>query len=280
MIDRIVSFFGIGSGSAAHFPRQVQFVSEKTGWRGFVDQYLAPQRALGIKRFLLWMPFGQDTIVDHRLLGKDRPSRVRFDQFLQAKRAGMTWLTECFGGAIRPLVAEGCQVIAYTGTFADALEWSRMNWLDRAEYVHGSLLPFLEAGCDVAIDTSVAFPDWHPLVEVAEWLRARGVKVYCESMPVSRNPYWGTCGVTATESMYLAARNDPAFVAPPKIAGEIVRGFWGPPPAPWNADGKLDWAGWYKAKVPQALKDDGGKHSVCLQLRAYLNQGGKIEELI
>lgn len=292
-IERIVSFFGIASGSAAHFPRQVHLVNERTGWRGFVDTFVKPQLDLGVRRFLFWMPFGQDRLRDHRSpSGRTFKSRVRFDQWQQAQAhqrdlpSGQRWMTEGFVDETLKLTDAGCQVICYTGTFTGAPEYEFASGIQRAAFVADSLHPFVDSGCDVAIDSSVGAPAWHPLVKIAEELRSRNMRVYAEAMPYNDPRYghsiWAHGDIVSDERQYQHAAKDTAeklFVHPSNIRGEIIRGFWGPPPAPWNANSQFDWAGWYRDTVPEALQDDGGRYSICLQVRAFLNQGGKLEEL-
>lgn len=238
MIDRIVSFFGIASGDSKLFARHVHLVDAKTGWRGFMDKYVRPQLDLGVRRFLFWMPFGQDELRDHHVAGRTFKSRVRFDQWQQALAhqrdvpVGQRWMTEGFVEETRKLTDAGCQVIGYTGTFPGSPEYDCASGLQRRAYVEQSLSPFLAAGCDVAFDSAVRAPAWHPLRRITHELRNRNVRVYVEAMPYNAtthgDPIWADADVIADESMYLAAVADTQqklFVHPTQIRGEIVRGF-------------------------------------------------------
>lgn len=283
-LDRIISYWGIGSGSTAAVPRGIQFVTEKTGWQGFVDTYLAPQRKLGISRFLLWMPFGREEKERIQTVnGTSGPSTLRFDQYQQCVKAGLKHVTEGFADAIRPLTEDGCQVIGYCGMLGGSPEIERRRW-DREQWLDECLAPFKAANCDIAIDSACLSTNDY-VTRLARDIRFNSsAKVYCEAMPRTEASEWAYSDVMSTEEQYQNARNPAArdvLVNPKSIRGELVRMFTAANSAvskPWfDANrGVQDWAGYYRAKVPQAIKDG---HSVCLQLRHYLEQGGKIEEL-
>jgi hypothetical protein len=278
-LDKIISYWGIGSGSPKVNPRRIQFVTE-SGWLGFVATYLKPQIDLGVSRFLLWMPFGQEFDAERdglraQSIGKEVfQTRVRFDQYLLAQAAGMKWLTGDFVEAISPLVKSGCQVIAYCGTLGGAPEYEDADDQERLQLVNGSLAPFMAAGCDLAFDTACRSPEWHYVTDLADHLRDQGVRVYCESMPYLSAPHWSHGDVMASESMYQAAAmptNAGTFVNPKLIRGELVRGIWGAVEPPYKT-----YVDFYSAVVPKAIADG---HSVCIQLRHFLAQQGKLEQL-
>ncbi len=67
-IDRLVAYFGIGSGSDPT-RRYIQYVTPQTGWAGFVQEWIAPLVNQGVRRFLLWMPHGRETTIRQQLVG-------------------------------------------------------------------------------------------------------------------------------------------------------------------------------------------------------------------
>lgn len=276
-MDQLVGFYGVGSGDAKLFPRRVQLVKPDTGWQGFVDTWIKPARDAGLRRFLLWMPFGQevgenDGIRTQTVNGKSFPTRVRFDQYQQAERAGLTWLTTGFVEAIRPLVEDGCQVIAYCGTLGGAPEYENATTVGQRIYLAESLSVFLRAGCDLAFDSAVHSPPWHYVSTVADWLRQGGTRVYCEAMPYLTAPQWASGDVLSVEAQYQNATksiNASLFVNPRLITGELVRMMITP-------EAGKNWATLYREKVPPALADG---HSVCIFAKSFMDQGGKFSEL-
>lgn len=285
-LERFISYWGIGSASPA-INRGLQFVTKETGWKGFVDTYIVPQRKLGISRFLLYMPFGQEEKLRTQVVnGKPFDTRLRFDQYQQAVKAGLTYITTGFADAIRPLVDDGCQVIAYTGTLGGAPELERRKW-DRKQFLDDCLAPFKAANCDLAFDSAcLSVGDY--VTSLARDIRlSTAAKVYCESMPLVGAESWAYGDVISVEEQYqvaLLSTNRDILVNPKSISGELIRMFttansainsqW------WDATAKkMDWAGWYRAKVPAAVKDSE-KHTVCLHVRSFIDQGGKLEELV
>lgn len=281
-LDQLISYFGIASGIG---PRGLQLVTKETGWQGFVDKYIAPQRAQGIRRFLLWMPFGQEIqYVDgkpttaglrtQRVCGQSFASRVRFDAYQLAKQAGLDWVTKGFVEAIRPLVLDGCQVIGYCGALGGAPEFELVSGRDRQRYLADSLEPLRRAGCDIAIDSACLSPSGHYVTPIAYALRTANVRVYCESMPTQLGPHWANGDVISDERQYQVALDPTSrkvLCDPKEITGEIVRGFWMAPPTGMN------FVGWYREAIPKVLNEG---HSACLHLVGYLREKGEIKDLL
>lgn len=274
--DRIVSFLGVASG-AATLPRRVQLVTPATGWQGFVEKYIRPQVDAGCRRFLLWMPFGQETGDNDGLrtqvVGTRKFStRVRFDQYQQAQRAGLDWLTGGFAEAIRPLSDAGCKVIAYTGTLPGAPEYERERWY-RQRWIDDCLQPFKDANCDLAFDSSILAPCDHYCSRIVNDLsQSSAAKVYCESMPQQVAPHWSTGDVFSVEEQYQNALNPvnrKILVDPAEILGELVRAVISGYPKDHT------WLSYYRAKVPQILADG---HTACIHVKSFLDQGGKLDE--
>jgi hypothetical protein len=272
-LSRIISFWGIGSGKLPEV-RYTQFVNAKTGWRGFVASAdFQKQLDLGITRFLLWMPFGRDAVRYQTVDGQKFDSNLRFDQYTLALQANLPWLTNGFAEAFKDLTDKGVQVIAYTGALAGAPEFEVASGIARRQWLDAAIEPFEEAGCDYAIDTAVRAPKGHYCSNIADGLRRKGARVYAEAMPMVSASHWCEGDVISVEAQYQAAIRDGGKILcdPKKIVGELVRGFWNQVPESFK-----NYADWYRVRVPQALGDG---HSVCLQLRAYLAQNGKLEEL-
>ncbi len=109
--ERLVEFWLIGGSDKGNEarrnvkPRQVG----EGGWTAFVEERVRPAYQWGLRRFWLHNPFG--TV----------PGEVmQFDQYLDAKEAGLHMLTDDFASAWRPIVdgrfGEPVELIAYLGT--------------------------------------------------------------------------------------------------------------------------------------------------------------------
>ncbi len=274
-LSRIISFWGISSGGNPDV-RYTQFIESKTGWNGFVAKMLQPQIDLGIKRFLLHMPFGRETDVRWQTVnGQTFDTFYRFDAYQLAVAAKLVWLTNGFPDAIKPLTDAGIQVIAYMGTLAGSPEFEVSSGIARRQWLDACLEPFENAGCDYAVDTACRAPIGHYCTNIIDELRRKGTRVYCESMPRAEADNWCLGDVLSSEAQYQATVNDKTHQAlcdPKRIVGELVRGIWDLTLAPTGAT----YATYYPTVVPKALAEG---HSVCLQVKHYLSQGGKLELL-
>jgi hypothetical protein len=275
-LNRIISFWGIGSGGNPDV-RYTQFIESKRGWRGFVNRAdFQDQLNAGVCRFVLHSPFGREKDVRWQTVNGEKYDTIyRFDAYQAALQSKLVWLTNGFAEAIKPIVDQGCQVIVYLGSLAGALEYELVSGSERRKWLEGCLKPFKEAGCDYAIDTACRAPLGHYCNDIAEEMRGAGRRVYCESMPRAEADQWCLGDVMSSEEQYQAALNDKTHQAlcdPKRIVGELVRGMWQPAPPPYK-----NYVDYYQAVVPKALADG---HSVCLQVRHFLAQGGKLEGLI
>jgi hypothetical protein len=274
-INKIISFWGIGSGGKPE-TRFTQFINSKTGWNGFVAQAdFQRQLDAGVKRFLLWMPFGRDDLRQQTVNGIEYPTVLRFDAYPQAKKANLPWLTTGFADAIKPLTEKGVQVIAYMGSLPGSPEFETESGLVRRAYLDDALEPFEDAECDYCFDTACLAPKSHYCTNIVYGLRRKGTRVYCESMPRADQPHWAEGDVLSSELQYqaaLAPGNRSVLCDPKAITGELVRGIWDAVVPPYK-----NYVDYYQAVVPKALADG---HSVCLQVRHFMAQGGKLEGLI
>lgn len=276
MIDlkRIVSLYTMHSSSADPSGRGIQLglVEPTRGWQGFVDKFIAPDIKLGITRFALWMPFGHEVAPRKQTVnGETFDTNLRFDQYQQATKAGLDWLTETFEDAIRPLTEAGCQVIAYMGTLPGAPEYERERWY-RERWIDECLKPFRDANCDLAFDSAVACPPSHYVSTLFTLLRINypGLTCYAESIPTPANPHWIERNIVATEGVYQQAINSTFRkyrVDPATIKGELIRLF--------DDIGSTNkqfttYPDWYQAKIPAALADG---HTVACYSKYLVKSG-------
>lgn len=275
-LNQVISWWGIGSGGDPT-RRHTQWIQPQTGWSGFVERHVRPIRELGVKRFWLHTPMGHSGVVrDQPPIGK---TGIRFDQWLEAReKPSLAWLTKGFARAWLPLTRDNVQVVAYLGTlhgapeFDDLLRGRQRDFFDR---LARSIRPFLDAGCDLALDSALLSPPGHYVYELVQLLKSRGIRVYIESMPRVDAPHWFGADIVSSEEQFQAASN-PAnqhLLCPPeKLTGQIVRGFWNPP----DRQRYTDFRAYYRAVIPPALARG---HSVCLAMAHFLAAGGTLNEL-
>lgn len=275
-LDQIISWWGIGSGGDAS-RRHTQWIEPDDGWPGFVERRILPLRGLGVRRFWLHTPMGHSGVMRNQPVVGD--TLIRFDQWLEAReKPSLGWLTRDFAKAWLPMTRGGVQVVAYLGTlpgapeFGDLLRGRQRDYFDR---LTKSLRPFLDAGCDLALDSAVLSQPGDSVYELVQLLNSRGVRTYIESMPRVDAPHWFGADIVSSEEQFQAAShpgNQHILAPPERLTGELVRGFW----SAVDRQKYSDHRAWYRAEIPAALERG---HSVCLALIHFLNAGGKLSEL-
>jgi hypothetical protein len=175
------------------------------GWPSFVDDRAKDVYDWGIRRFWLHNPFGS-------LSGEV----MQFDQYLDAREAGLDILTENFSEAWGPVVqgsfGEPIELIAYLGT-ADP-EDDRLKTVfesgDSARIL-GIMLacvkPILLAGASIGADAAVKLPDDGPAFHFYKYLESIGIPIYVESRPKQAGPKWAEFPVFAVDTWWK--RSDP-----------------------------------------------------------------------
>ena len=242
--ERIVSYYTIGWSSPERSDRHVGQGIKQDGWAGFVKRVAEPEIRWGVRRIVLGNPFG---------CLPDEP--MQFDQHLHARDAKLTWLTNGFARAWRPVTDRGIEVICYLGKLTDdpnfpPLATDQPGW-DRRFWE--SVQPALDAKMNVALDAAAGdFPESHRAVNLLE---AKGVKVYFEPRPNADAPRWFTYPIFTVDTFWH--RSNPALHPDSKWAarneqlrGEILRIITAPP------EGKT-WAhrGWIGPYVQNILRD-------------------------
>ena len=242
--ERIVSYYTIGWSSPEPSDRHVGQGIKQSGWPGFVKRVVEPELRWGVRRIVLGNPFG---------CLPDEP--MQFDQYLHARDAKLTWLTNGFARTWRPVTDRGIEVICYLGKLTDdpnfpPLARDRAGW-DRRFWE--SVQPALDAGMSVALDAAAGdFPESHRAVDLLE---AKGVKVYFEPRPNADAPRWFTYPIFCVDTFWH--RSNPALHPDSKWAarneqlrGEILRIITAPP------EGKT-WGhrGWIGPYVQGILRD-------------------------
>lgn len=120
---------------------------------------------------------------------------VQFDQWLHAKTAGLSWLANDAGfvKAIKPLTDAGTRVIAYVGhlTTNDKNFKPSPGRIDAVKRrITDSIAPFLDAGCEIAIDAAGPDGRGHLSHAEADQLTALGVTVWKEARPHRGQETW------------------------------------------------------------------------------------------
>lgn len=275
-IDKIVAYFGIGSGSDAT-RRYVQYVTPQSGWQGFVNNEILPLINLGIHRFLLWMPHGRETTSRKQLMGNSWISTyLRYDAWRLAKKnLAYNWFTTGFAEAFYPLTTNGIEVIAYVGTLHGAPEFDQFPSGQATWEAVKVISPVLDGRCSIAFDSSNRVPSGHYAFNLITLLKFSGYRCYIESTPLANCPHWFSTPCVVSEDQWVNVINPfnwNVLAAPSLLQGEILRGWFGSMPAPYT-----NIVQWYQWTVPPALAQG---YSCCLPLKWYLFFGGSIEDLL
>jgi hypothetical protein len=240
--DRLIAFWPVGNASLDPATRTVAKDQFTNGWTGWVQSRIPPLLAQGYTRIHLHNPFGVGT-------------HMELDQYLLAKEQGLTWLTDDFVSAWKPITAKGVEVIAYIGMDKGEPQFgtTEAQWFAR---FWAAVKPLLDAKVSIALDSACLQPEQSYVYKAAQLLRARDVKVYIESRQMKANEQWGNFAVFSEESWWHdsdpANSTDAANWALPtdQITGEVVRWVFYPPEG-------YDWddPGWRVPQILSVLKD-------------------------
>lgn len=276
-IERLFACWAIGSGGDPS-RRMLQWIKPENGWRGFIDTYVKPVLAQGVTKVWLHSPFGREGTRTLKFSdGQTGPSNYRFDEFLCSKLAGLEWNTDGFVEAIKPWTKTGIEVCCYLGTldgtfeFEDRGKYSQRKFFQR---VTDSLAPVLDSGCSVAIDSSCRASADSYVYAVLSLLKARGVRVYIEAVPLLTHPHLFGMDLVCGNTHWTNVVNNPQLY--PKVSqltGKIVRGFW-EKPAQYT-----DVKSWYMDEMPKVLNENK-QFMATANFTHFINQNGKISELI
>ena len=179
-VNQLVDYLLIGGGSSNAANRYVDQAALGNGWGPYTHRVVKPDIDWGVQRILLDNPFGVMA-----------NGYFQADQFLQAQSAGLTWLTDDFVQAWRPVAQSGVEVIAYIGnpdaesTF-QALTSDPAAWNARFD---ASVAPFVQAGISIAFDLGQRFSPGDLFNQALDQLKGEGVKVYLENRPTEYTSY-------------------------------------------------------------------------------------------
>jgi hypothetical protein len=264
--ERIVSWQTIGWSSPETSDRQVGQGIKQTGWAGFVKHVIEPEIRWGVRRIVVSNPFG---------CLPDEP--MQFDQYLHARDAKLTWLTNGFARAWRPVTDRDVEVICYLGKLTEdpsfpPLARDRAGWEQR---FWESVQPALDAKMSVALDAAAGdFPESHRAVDLLE---AKGVKVYFEPRPNADAQRWFTYPIISVDTFW--ERSDPALhpdsrwaARNEQLTGEIIRIITAPP------QGKT-WShkGWIGPYVRSILRDG---HTAAAPVTMLMGEQIPLHELL
>ncbi|MCC6680119.1 MAG: hypothetical protein IT445_04365 [Phycisphaeraceae bacterium] len=233
--EKFISWHQIGYTSLVIEDRQVGLRLKERGWKKFVQQEILPDLDWGVRRIAIHNPFGATV-----------PVVMQFDQYLEAKEEGVTWLTDEFVEAWKSVVegqythGEPVEVICYFGSMyldegMDALYQSgRLDeWYERA---WGSVQPALDSGMSIALDAAPLASSEHPAWTFALMLRDRGCHIYVEAMPYADRPHWSQFEALMLESFYrdVVQQQMARFVKPADLPGPLIRVVTGHLKPGWN----------------------------------------------
>jgi len=283
--ENLISYWGIGAGSDP-LRRKTQFVTAETGWPGFVRNYLELDIEAGIRRIMLWNPFGCEpanvTYDDPYRPGETYESIMPFDAWL---RGSPIFKDEGFVPAIRELTKGGIEVIAYMGTLLGLSTWKQQKW-NGDQWLMDCMEPFMEADCNLAFDTFCYAPDTSVEYQLMLRLKNMGVRVYSEAMPRAIGPHFeryraNEFPVVAIEADYVSSLSSGnqvpqinfGYIDPTTIEEEICLGMG------WTGltDGNTTWVEQYEESVPERI-DEG--HTCIIYSNHFRSAGGRLEDLI
>ncbi len=176
------------------------------GWTGFVDKRARDAYAWGVRRFWLHNPFG--TLKDEVM---------QFDQYLDAKEAGVRSLTDDFvqawGPVVRGRFGEPVEVISYIGVAnPEDDRLARVVESGTSAQVLATMMrciqPMLEAGTSIGADAATPLSDDGVAFHFYKYLQSIGIPVYVESRPQKANPRWAEFPVFAENHWWHRSNPD------------------------------------------------------------------------
>lgn len=209
MPPRFIATYTIGNSDTSDAKRRVGWDIERIGWDGFVHRHIARDLRDGFAAIELHNPFG--TLANEEMLAT---------QFLDAKRAGLDWLTDGFTEAWSPVVKAGVEVISYPGSLilSDRLNQLAVSGGPRFNNeIMESFRPMCEAGCSLGIDSHHKMPVKHwahdAFKRVLTWSRIANPKArgYVETYPHKTDAPWflkPSHAVMANLGVWVMATND------------------------------------------------------------------------
>lgn len=198
----------------------------ENGWQPFINNVVIPQTSSrGLKRVELHNPFGRRRENPPPLF--ERALAFQFDQYLEARAAGVTGLTTDFVRAWTPVTAMGYEVIAYIGTpFLDPDSQKLLDAGNESAFdarAQAAIKPILQAGMSIAFDAAVITSQQSKDYELATSLRAQGRKVYVEAGPRATNTWWFDFPIISRDDTWRKRLGNDAFASPAMLKGEILR---------------------------------------------------------
>lgn len=203
---RVVAWHPIGSNSPDPAVRHVGWGLPKSSWPDYVRTLVRPQLDAGVRRVMLHNPFGRTAL--------NQP--MAFDQYLEARDAGLPWLTDGFVEAWTPVIdgtytgGEPVEVICYLGsldtdTDMKALLGDPAAWDARAD---ASVAPALAAGMSVAVDSSNDYPADSAEFAYLQRLADAGTRVYIEPRPRANCPHLFGFPIVTTRQHWFRSNPD------------------------------------------------------------------------
>jgi hypothetical protein len=227
--SRVIGWINIGySGddAADHF---IGRGLKQHGWSRVIERDIVPQLEWGVRRVMIHNPFGS------------RSDRVvmQFDQYLEAKDAGLDWAVADFAPQWRRVIrgaytdGEPVEVIGYIGSIVEDRQMAALieageyeAWRHRAE---ASVAPLIEAGMSIAFDAGSLIPADHLAYGFLRDLQRRGVTVYSETYPKIDSPHLHDIPAIVLERYLTTVANNRSLFPSKSQLGQpisrIINGF-------------------------------------------------------
>ncbi len=245
-------------------PGAIQNGIKANSWTWFVNNYVQPQINWGVKRFILFEPFGDDSSIGPQ----------RFDELIHTTEAGNGWVDDNFVEAWKPITDQGVEVIAYMGKLYEdpdftALEGDQNAWDERFD---ASIAPVLASGMSIGLDASSGAPaDSTTYTAALRLLNEYKVKkVYIEDRPNIGFNHWCSWPIISTRDSW---KNPNSYHLPAELlTGEHLHWINAPPTGEqWS--NSLQW-------MPGEMRDiwnEGG--TVITNPQTFINNGISLNDL-
>lgn len=203
------------------------------GWRAYIDSFIAPQIAAGVRNLHFQNPWGRGP-----------NGSMDFDQYLRALSLGPSApVNSTFTSAFRSLTEQSIGCTMHIGCPRVRANFKR--WADDC------VQPLITAGVGISLDAIVGEPDSG---EVYDWVceLADRATVFVEAYPEQKRPGWARFNVVSLRDNFHQSQTDGWGVPLWQIDGE-VRVMLDMPPA----GRKWTETGWEGADTLGVLKQQG-----------------------
>jgi hypothetical protein len=171
MTPRRIASYNIAWSSSEAADRTVGWGIKEKGWAGFRRDVLDPKRAAH-PTVPIWL---------HCIGGALPNETFQFTQWLAAKRAGLTWLTDGFVETMRPLAHSGGGLTIYLGAEAGDKILARYTSIkNKRAVIADAMKPVTDTCAALGMDASADIPRDSLVLEAMKRHQDKGNDVFLE----------------------------------------------------------------------------------------------------